>query len=45
MASSELQLPHKSFPRLREGMVKAAMSDSEVGREETDSPVDEVGGR
>lgn len=40
---TDLQLPSKSFPHLKEGMVKEAMS--EVEREEVDSPVGEVGGR
>lgn len=40
---TDLQLPSKSFPYLKEGMVKEAMS--EVEREEVDSPVGEVGGR
>ena len=41
---SDLQLPSKSFPRLKERMVNEAMS-GEVEREEIDSPVGEVGGR
>ena len=40
---SDLKLPSKSFPHLKERMVNEAMS--EVEREEIDSPVGEVGGR